>query len=166
MGNALKVFLASPLGFAESTRSLLPVLCGILRELGVEPINPWDASHDLEEELRRVDALPDPAERRRSLHAAAMKIAERNATLLRECHGVLAVLDGSDVDSGTASEIGYAFGLGDKIIHGYRGDFRRSGENDGVHVNLQVEYWIEKSGGRIVFSLEELKTLRFEKRGI
>lgn len=166
MGNALKIFLASPLGFAESTRNLLPVLCDILREHGVESINPWDASHDLEEELRRADTLGDPVERRKSLHATSMKIAERNASLLRGCYGVLAVLDGCDVDSGTASEIGYAFGLGDKIIHGYRGDFRRSGENDGVHVNLQVEYWIEKSGGRIVFSVDEIKTLRFEKRVI
>ena len=79
------------------------------------------------------------------------------------CGGVLAVLDGVDVDSGTASEIGYAFGLGDKVINGYRGDFRRSGENDGVCINLQVQYWIEQSGGTIVRSLSELSQLSFTK---
>ena len=34
---------------------------------------------------------------------------------------VVAVLDGADVDSGTAAEIGYAFARG-KLIVGYRGD--------------------------------------------
>ena len=68
---------------------------------------------------------------------------------------MLAILDGTDVDSGTASEIGYAFALGKKIL-GYRGDFRLTGDNPGSTVNLQVEYFIRKSGGRIVRSVEEL----------
>lgn len=158
----MRIFLASPLGFTESGRLLLPALCERLQELGYEPVNPWDASGDLEEEIRRVDAIEDPAARRTELRTISMKIAERNASLLRSCQAVLAVLDGSDVDSGTASEIGFAFGLGGKIINGYRGDFRRSGENDGVSVNLQVEYWIRKSGGSIVYSLNDLRSLRFE----
>jgi nucleoside 2-deoxyribosyltransferase len=59
---------------------------------------------------------------------------------------VLAVLDGTDVDSGTAAEIGYAFGKG-KPIRGCRGDFRLFADNDGSMVNLQVEYFIRQSGG-------------------
>lgn len=157
----MKIFLASPLGFSESGRLLLPALCDRLRELGYEPVNPWDASRDLEEQLRQVDAIADPNIRRSELLSVSMKIAERNASLLRGCGGVLAVLDGCDVDSGTASEIGYAFGLGGKVINGYRGDFRRSGENDGVCVNLQVEYWIRKSGGAIVQSVKDLSQLSF-----
>ncbi|MBN2327506.1 MAG: nucleoside 2-deoxyribosyltransferase [Candidatus Omnitrophica bacterium] len=160
----MRIFIASPLGFYESGRLLLPILCERLRDLGVTPVNPWDASQDLEQKLREAQAIPDPEARRRNLHAASMQIAERNASLLQSCDGVLAVLDGCDVDSGTASEIGFAFGLGNKIIHGFRSDFRRSGENDGVHINLQVEYWIEKSGGKIVFSLEELNQLPFTKK--
>ena len=42
----------------------------------------------------------------------------------------MAVLDGTDVDSGTAAEIGYAFARG-KLIVGYRGDFRLSADNEG-----------------------------------
>ena len=72
--------------------------------------------------------------------------------------GILAVLDGTDVDSGTASEIGYAFALGKRIL-GYRGDFRLTGDNPGSTVNLQVEYFIRKSGGRIVRSVDELAAL-------
>ena len=52
-------------------------------------------------------------------------------------------------------------GLGDKVINGLRTDFRRSGENDGVLVNLQVQYWIEASGGKIITSLSDLHTLTF-----
>lgn len=157
----MRIFVASPLGFHESGRLLLPILCERLRDLGATPVNPWSASQDLELELRKAQYISDPDARRRKLHALSMQIADQNASLLQSCDGVLAVLDGCDVDSGTASEIGYAFGLGNKIIHGYRGDFRRSGENEGVHINLQVEYWIEKSGGKIVFSLEELDQLPF-----
>ena len=62
---------------------------------------------------------------------------------------MVAVLDGADVDSGTAAEIGYAFARG-KLIVGYRGDFRLSADNEGGTVNLQVEYFIRESGGTIV----------------
>jgi nucleoside 2-deoxyribosyltransferase len=48
---------------------------------------------------------------------------------------VVAVLDGVDVDSGTAWEIGYAYAKGKPVI-GLRTDFRTL--SDGV-VNLMVE---------------------------
>ena len=70
--------------------------------------------------------------------------------------GVVAVLDGADVDSGTAAEIGYAFARG-KLIVGYRGDFRLSADNEGGIVNLQVEYFIRQSGGTIVNRYEDLE---------
>ena len=62
---------------------------------------------------------------------------------------MLAVLDGTDVDSGTASEIGYAYAKGKPMV-GYRGDFRLSSDNEGGVVNLQVQYFILTSGGSIV----------------
>lgn len=68
---------------------------------------------------------------------------------------VFAVLDGTDVDSGTASEIGYAYALGKRIL-GYRGDFRLSADNEGSIVNLQVEYFIRASGGEIFNQIEGL----------
>lgn len=66
--------------------------------------------------------------------------------------GVLAVLDGSDVDSGTASEIGYAAAL-NKIVVGLRTDFRMAGDNPDTPVNLQVLHFITASGGRFVTSI-------------
>ncbi len=157
----MKIFIASPLGFAESSKNFLNQLCSILVELNYDVVNPWELSGELEKELNQAGNIPEMNKRNKKLHDLSMKMAERNAESLRLCQGVLAVLDGVDVDSGTASEIGYAFGLGDKVINGYRGDFRRTGENEGVHVNLQVQYWIEKTGGEIVTSLEQIYKLKF-----
>ena len=159
----MKIFIASPLGFAESTHPFIEKLCRAVEALGHEPGDPWSLCGDLEDALRLAETIGDQNERRTELNRISHRIAERNASLLRSCGGVLAVLEGVVVDSGTASEIGYAFGLGDKVINGYRGDFRRSGENDGVCINLQVQYWIEQSGGTIVRSLSELSQLSFTK---
>jgi nucleoside 2-deoxyribosyltransferase len=78
-----------------------------------------------------------------------------NRRAIDAAQGVVAVLDGTDVDSGTAAEIGYAFARG-KLIVGYRGDFRLSADNEGGLVNLQVEYFIRESGGTIVEGYEDL----------
>ena len=87
-------------------------------------------------------------------------MGKRNAEAIRSSDGMIAVLDGVDIDSGTASEIGYAYGLG-KLIAGYRGDFRLSADNEGSTVNLQVEYFIRSSGGKIVTTVEDFdKILR------
>ena len=74
-----------------------------------------------------------------------------NVQLIDDARAVVAVLDGSDVDSGTAAEIGYAAGKQHPVpIIGLRFDTRPSGDNRGATVNLQVEYFIELSGGIIV----------------
>ena len=51
-----------------------------------------------------------------------------------DCDLVLAILDGSDADSGTCYECGYAYNR--KKILGIRTDFR-SGEEDGLNVMLR-----------------------------
>ena len=55
-----------------------------------------------------------------------------------------------------AAEIGYACALGKPVL-GYRSDFRLSGDNEGCTVNLQVEYFIEKNGGKIVTRPDDLE---------
>jgi nucleoside 2-deoxyribosyltransferase len=74
---------------------------------------------------------------------------------LDTARGVVAILDGPDVDSGTAAEIGYAFAKGKQIV-GYRSDVRLSADNEGGIVNLQVEFFIRESGGTIVRRYEDL----------
>lgn len=47
-----------------------------------------------------------------------MFVGEKNAKAIEFSDGILALLDGTDADSGTASETGCVFAL-----VGYRGDF-------------------------------------------
>jgi nucleoside 2-deoxyribosyltransferase len=84
----------------------------------------------------------------------ALMIGRRNAEAIRSCQLLAADLDGQELDSGTAAEVGYGAALG-LICFGLRTDLRQTGE-EGVAVNLQVESFIADSGGRIVTTLEEL----------
>ena len=117
---------------------------------GFTPLDPWA----VDSEILEVFALPigDPA-RLAALPAVNRTIGRRNAELIQQCAAVLAILDGNDVDSGTAAEIGYAAALAKPVV-GLRTDFRPSGDNEATVVNLQVEWFIEASGGAIEPSLD------------
>jgi len=64
------------------------------------------------------------------------EIFENNEDAIKKADIIVAVIDGSDIDSGTAWEIGYAHGLKKRIV-GLRTDFRTMGI-EGI-VNLMVE---------------------------
>jgi nucleoside 2-deoxyribosyltransferase len=87
-------------------------------------------------------------ERQERLKDVNRKLGARNAQLIDSCDAVLAVLDGSDVDSGTAAEIGYAAAKHKPVV-GLRCDHRVTGDNEAALVNLQVEWFIVESGGRL-----------------
>ncbi len=106
-------------------------------------------------ETDAVLSIADAGTRAHAWRELNMLIAGRNEEAIRMAHVLLAVLDGSDVDSGTAAEIGFAYCLGKKIL-GYRSDFRLAGDNEGSLINLQVEYFIRKGGGTLVSSLADL----------
>jgi nucleoside 2-deoxyribosyltransferase len=132
------IYVASPLGFAVSTRFYYETeLISHLSNAGFVVLDPW--------KLPPGAQLDGPVD--------VMAIGEKNARMIDEAAAVLAVLDGTDVDSGTASEVGYAAAKRTPIV-GLRTDIRQSGE-PGAVVNLQVEYFIRASGGRIVDSLGE-----------
>jgi nucleoside 2-deoxyribosyltransferase len=150
----VKIYLASPLGFAESTRAYMDVLRERL-SVHVEVVNPWDDT-GFAEDLRRAALVTDHAERLARLRAANAAIGRANAERIRACDGVVAVLDGVDVDSGTAAEIGFAYSLG-KWVAGLRTDLRQSGENEAAGVNLQVRHFIDASGGALVTTLDDLE---------
>ena len=150
--NEKKIYLASPLGFSESGRmfyyeKLIPMLVNS----GLKVVDPWLLVP--ENEIKAVNKMDYGPEKKAAQQEMNMRMGDINRSAIDSSDGVLAILDGVDVDSGTASEIGYAYGAG-KLIVGYRGDFRLSSDNEGAIVNLQVEYFIRKSGGDIVTSLE------------
>ncbi|WP_207063894.1 nucleoside 2-deoxyribosyltransferase [Motiliproteus sp. SC1-56] len=150
----MKIYLAGPLGFSEAGRhfhrnELVPRLEG----RGYRLLDPWvlGDSPALQEAL----ALTDLNQQRSRLREINREIGRGNAEAILAADLVLAVLDGTDVDSGTAAEIGFAYAR-EKPVLGYRGDFRYACDNLGSRVNLQVEYFIEASGGVLVDSLEAL----------
>jgi nucleoside 2-deoxyribosyltransferase len=155
-----RVYLASPLGFAGSTRRFMQELEQAL-SAHVAIDNPWRFEAVAAEEFAQADRLRDREEHRFAHHALNHRIAAANDEAIRSADWLIGVLDGVDVDSGTAAEIGYAFALG-KRIWGLRTDFRTTGDNAGSTVNLQVQYFIEASGGSVETTIEgllrELKT--------
>lgn len=61
-----------------------------------------------------------------------------NLENLEECQLMIAILDGPQVDDGTAWEMGYFYARGRKIV-GIRTDFRRAGEHESSIVNAMIE---------------------------
>lgn len=146
------VYVASPLGFFAAGRHYLEaVLLPTVRHAGFVALDPWDHPDD---PIGSALAEPDPDRRRTHLSAANAAVAERNAQLIRGADGVIAVLDGTDVDSGVAAEIGFAAALGRPIV-GVRTDWRTAGDNEAATVNLQVEWFLESTGGTIAPTLED-----------
>lgn len=146
------IYIASPLGFAATTRCYYDsVLLPAVAAAGFEALDPWGpsaAGDALTEALAIAGAVPRVA----ALQVANAALGEHNARLIEACAGVLAVLDGSDVDSGTAAEIGFASALPRPVI-GLHTDLRQFADNEGTPVNLQVAAFIRRSGGAIARDL-------------
>ncbi len=150
---AYRVYLASPLGFSPELKSYRDKIKRRLTELGCKILDPWDPKfHKVIVEASSIQNWPA---RISAFKQIAVEIGKTNEEMIRSCDIVLGVLDGADVDSGTASEIGFAAALGKKC-YGLRTDFRNSGDFDGIPINLQVLYWIESSGGKLFRRIEEI----------
>jgi nucleoside 2-deoxyribosyltransferase len=140
-----RCYVASALGFTEAgvyyyEHVYLPALATV-----VTPVDPWalTTAHEVAE-----------ARAARREREFALEIGARNADAIRGCTLLAAHLDGQEVDSGTAAEVGFAAALGLRCF-GLRTDMREAGE-PGVSVNLQVEHFIVASGGMLCTRLEQL----------
>ncbi len=148
------IYVASPLGFSEAGRVFMyEKLIPEVLHLGYKILDPWTLTP--EKDIAKIQSLPYGEERLKAWRKINPVIAKRNQDAIKKADGLLAILDGVDVDSGTSSEIGFAAALSKPIL-GYRGDFRLSADNEGSIVNLQVEYFIKLNGGRIVHSLQDI----------
>lgn len=155
-------YIASPLGFSDAGKLFYnEVFIPLITEVGFEIRDPWTLT-DVEL-INSVQELPYGQEKREACKRMNHIIGKNNDSAIREADIIIAILDGIDVDSGTAAEIGFSSALG-KTAFGYRGDFRPSGENEGCLVNLQVEYFIRLNGGEILTDLESLKIVLAEYR--
>jgi nucleoside 2-deoxyribosyltransferase len=150
----MQLYLAGPLGFSEAGNFFKDkLLKPELERLGFKVVDPWELTDA--KMINSILQLPYGLERRQAWEKLNPEIGRRNHEAIDRVDIVVAVLDGADVDSGTAAEIGYAFAK-QKTIIGYRGDFRLSADNEGSVVNLQVEYFVRASGGQIVSRMSEL----------
>lgn len=147
------IYLASPLGFADSTNAFMVELAASLRDI-VDVLNPWDDQR-FAAEFVALQSEDSVTVRLGRLAEINRELGRSNAAAIDQADGVVAILDGVDVDSGTAAEIGYAHARG-KRVYGLRTDFRLAGDNHGAIVNLQVQYFIEGSGGTIVTAASDL----------
>jgi nucleoside 2-deoxyribosyltransferase len=140
-----RCYVASPLGFSETTRPWYrDVLLPALAEL-VEPVDPWSLTG--EDEIAAAYAAGHERE-------IALEIGRRNVEAIRSSELLVAQLDGQEADSGTVAELGFAAGLGLRCF-GIRSDLRQAGE-PGVPLNLQVATFVAESGGTIEASLDAL----------
>jgi nucleoside 2-deoxyribosyltransferase len=119
------VYLAGPL-FSEAEQQFNRRLKGLLVNAGCEVFLPQEDSND-------AGNLQH--------HRWHERIFQKNLEGIRKCDVMVAVLEGVDVDSGTAWEIGYAYALGKPVI-GVRTDFRTLGAEGTV--NLMVERSVTK----------------------
>lgn len=149
------VYIASNLGFSESGKYFLyEKIIPLVEKVGFSVLNPWKlTSPDL---IERAIKIEDEKARIISLKEINKIIGKNNEKAIKKSNGLLAILDGQEIDSGVASEIGFGYALG-KLIIAYRNDFRLSGENQGTQINLQVEYFINASKGIFVPTLKELE---------
>jgi nucleoside 2-deoxyribosyltransferase len=112
----VKLYLAGPL-FTRPEQDWLSQLAVGLRAAGHEVFVPHESQ-----------GHPNPT---------AQQIFERDTEGVDWCEGVVAVMDGSDPDSGTSWECGYAYARQKPIVT-FRSDFRQVGEARGVAFNLML----------------------------
>ncbi len=145
------VYVASPLGFTEAGRRYNETVVAALVDHDLRVHDPWTMPAN---PVCAARELPPGPARLAALRRANAEVGLYNERLIRGSVAMLAVLDGSDVDSGTAAEVGFAAALELPVV-GLRTDTRVTGDNDGAVVNLQVERFIYRSGGTIVTSLPD-----------
>ncbi len=112
------VYLAAPL-FSEAELDFNRKLRDGIKMAGFKVFLPQEDSNNIKDERTRQKI-----------------IFGKNESAIKNSDIIVAVLDGTDVDSGTAWEIGYAYALG-KLILGLRTDFRTLGIEGTV--NLMIE---------------------------
>jgi nucleoside 2-deoxyribosyltransferase len=112
------VYLAAPL-FSEAELDFNRKLRDAIKREGFRVFLPQEDSNNIKDEKTRQKI-----------------IFGKNEAAIQNSDIIVAVIDGTDVDSGTAWEIGYAYARGKPIL-GLRTDFRTLGIEGTV--NLMIE---------------------------
>jgi nucleoside 2-deoxyribosyltransferase len=124
MSRPLKIYLANALGFQTELAEKLNFYTQALEKAGFSVFEPFSGA---------AAAKTNSAE----------QIAANNCEQIYTCDIVVALLDGSgiDTDSGVAWEMGYAFARNKSIYALHSEKFRN---HEAHKVNLQIEYSIKR----------------------
>jgi len=141
MSSSLKIYFAGPL-FSEAERNWIRPTISKIESLA--------AQHGTKTEIIFPYDLITQSEINNLGPKAKLEIFSRCKSHLNDADLVIALLDGSQVDDGTAWEIGYFFAkkLSEQKIIGIRTDFRRAGESEDAIVNAMIEVacdWVVRS---------------------
>lgn len=154
-----RIYLAGPL-FTTAERTFNTLLAMALRGAG----------HTVQVPQEYEPEAEDPKERNKEIFDADVEMIETSDV-------VVANVDGPDVDSGTAWEIGFAWAETKPII-GFRTDIRAGGDGGDAQVNLMISEAADKiitvpveltmaqqnTAGVVRFLVEEInKALRDEE---
>jgi len=149
-----KLYLASPLGFSSENTVYLNQIKVKLASQGFEVFDPWEQKQ-FAGKIESASQEKNFEERVALFKEIAQQIGSCNEGGIRWANFMLAVLDGAEVDSGTAGELGFGSALGKKC-YGLRTDLRNTGDFVGLPINLQLLHFIERSGGKLFRSIEEI----------
>jgi nucleoside 2-deoxyribosyltransferase len=138
-GQGMKIFLAAPL-FSEAERAFNSKTAKALRSEGFEV---WLAQ---EHEFIKGHSIEEKT-----------SIFEEDLNALKKSDLVLAVLDGVDVDTGVAFELGFAYALGKPIL-GLKTDHRTFSKLE--EVNLMIEAPLTRMCRSVDEALEYLKATK------
>lgn len=144
----IKIYTTNTLGLTPEGRMYLreELLPKLEKLPNVLILNPWDNILKMTE--RQIEVFNKNMSR-----AIAVNIGKRNWAMIDESHVIFACLNGTEVDGGTAAEIGYGFRAG-KFIMAYRTDLRLSGETTNMVTAVQVESAVNGSSGKIYKTLD------------
>ena len=146
----MKIYLAGPLFTQAEQEWLCRLKAQILARVPVAPVEVcWP--HDLFTE-QEIEGWGDRAKQ---------EIFDRCREHLDASNAVVALLDGTQVDDGTAWEIGYFFAHrtpGHPII-GIRTDFRKAGDRPNALVNLMIDCSCDSIATTVDGLLDEIAKL-------
>ncbi|MFZ0943433.1 MAG: nucleoside 2-deoxyribosyltransferase [Syntrophobacteraceae bacterium] len=146
----MKIYFAGPL-FSESERDWIRKVKKEIEELAesqgkqVNVIWPYELIGQSE-----IDQLGEKAR---------LEMFSRCKLHLDDADILIALLDGAQVDDGTAWEIGYYYALRRGKVIAIRTDFRRAGESEEAKVNAMIECscdWIVRSREELLEMISQL----------
>lgn len=131
------VYLAAPL-FSEAECDFNRKLRDEIKKIGLNVFLPQEDSNNIKDEINRQQI-----------------IFNKNLAAIEGSDILVAVIEGTDVDSGTAWEIGYACARG-KPVFGLRTDFRTLGIEGTVNLMIERSIMICTSISELLNRLKSL----------